>query len=167
MTFNKNLKIDPEMLRHAMRRWVTGVSIVTSAYEDQRHGMTVNSFTSISLDPPTVLVSLAMSTRTHALIRHSGAFAVTILSEEQVEVADRFAGRLPESADRFVDLDLFTLSTGAPFIKGGLAFIDCEVKTSVEIGHSTVFFGEVVALGHVSDAAPLAYFNRLYRKLQK
>ncbi len=167
MALEQDSAVDPEILRQTMRRWTTGVSIVTSQHEGMRHGMTVSSFTSIALDPPIVLVSLANNARTNELVQKSGTFAVTILAEDQAEIADRFAGRVEESADRFESLETFTLVTGAPMLTGGLACLDCRVESTVAIGTTTIFFGEVVGVNVFDKDQPLAYFNRLYRRLQK
>ena len=163
--------IDPEDLRQAMRFWTTGVTIVTSKFNHIEHGMTVNSFTSVSLAPPVVAVSLADNTRTNVLVRQSGIYAVTILAEDQDDLADRFASRGAYSSmhdlDRFVGVDTFILSTGAPLIAGGLAFLDCKMINHVEIGATTVFYGEVIASKFLEKGWPMAYFNRLYRGLQR
>src|SRR6266498_3878024 len=95
------MTLDSEKLRHAMRAWTTGVAIVTSTYEGQQYGMTVNSFTSISLEPPLVSVTLKQLTHTHDLVVQSGMFAVTILTKEQKELSERFAGKLPNITNRF------------------------------------------------------------------
>src|SRR5512137_548100 len=92
--------VDPDHLRQAMRLWATGVAVVTSQHEGVVHGMTVSSFTSVSLIPPQVLVALNQSTRTHALVKESRFFGVTVLGADQQEISDRFAGRLPDDANR-------------------------------------------------------------------
>ncbi len=158
---------NPELLRQIMRHWTTGVSIVTSRAGSTIHGMTVNSFTSISLDPPVVHVSLANLTRTNALVKTSGIFGISILGEDQAGLADRFAGHSSDEADRFRGLAINGLATGSPIIAGSLAFLDCRVRTSLEIGRTTVFFGDVVAARELSGNWPLVYLNRLYRGLQK
>ncbi len=163
------MTVDPEELRQAMRQWATGVSIVTSVFQNIRHGMTVNSFTSVSLSPPLVLVSLERQTRTHRLVEQAGIFGVTILNKDQQEVSDCFAGRFPEREDRFCNVDTFTLQTGAPFISGGLACLDCRVVSKYEAGTHTLFIGEVVALYSppADGGEPLLYYNRTYHRLQK
>src|SRR6266545_4278310 len=95
------MTLDPEQLRHAMRAWTTGVAVVTALHDGQQYGMTVNSFTSISLEPPLVSVALKQFTHTHELVVKSGVFAVTILTAEQKELSDLFAGKLPNIMDRF------------------------------------------------------------------
>jgi flavin reductase (DIM6/NTAB) family NADH-FMN oxidoreductase RutF len=100
------MPVDPEMLRAVMRHWPTGVAILTSRYGAQAHGMTVNSFTSVSLEPPLVLTCIEQVVRTHALVEHSRVFAVSILRDGQDWISDRFAGRDSENTDRFAGLKL-------------------------------------------------------------
>src|SRR5512146_2617993 len=111
-----------EDLRRALRHWVTGVSIVTSQFGDVRHGMTVNSLASVSLEPPVISFTLQHATRTYELVSHSRIAGITILGENQVDLSDRFAGKLPEHIDRFAGLETFTWQTGAPLIAGGTAY---------------------------------------------
>jgi flavin reductase (DIM6/NTAB) family NADH-FMN oxidoreductase RutF len=160
-----SLTVDPEAMREAMRQWATGVTVVSSLHDGVRHGMTVSSFTSISLEPPLVLISLAKQARTHDLVQRSGVFGVTVLNQLQLEISDRFAGRTTEDQDRFFDLDTFTLHTGVPFLTGGLSFLDCMVITSQEIGNNTLFIGQVIALQVGADGEPLIYYSRGYRRL--
>jgi flavin reductase (DIM6/NTAB) family NADH-FMN oxidoreductase RutF len=105
---------DPDQLRQAMRLWATGVAVVTSKHDGEVLGMTVSSFTSVSLIPPQVLIALAQATRTHALVKNSRSFGVTVLRSDQQELSDRFAGRLPDNGDRFSGLEQFTLVSGVP-----------------------------------------------------
>jgi flavin reductase (DIM6/NTAB) family NADH-FMN oxidoreductase RutF len=154
-----------EQLRQAMRRWATGVSVVCSQFSEIRHGMTVNSFTSISLDPPHVTVTMANWTRTYRLTMQSEIFAVTVLNDRQQSIADRFAGRSRDHEDRFEGLEIFNLVTGAPLIAGGLAHIDCKVVHTYPLKSSTLIVGEVVAATCAVDTNPLIYFNRTYHRL--
>lgn len=104
------MTLDPENLRAAMRAWSAGVTVVTAVHEGSRHGMTVNSFTSISLDPAMVTISLQQSTRTHELVTKSRAFGLTMLSSGQIKISDLFAGRVSDVEDRFADLKTRLLS---------------------------------------------------------
>jgi flavin reductase (DIM6/NTAB) family NADH-FMN oxidoreductase RutF len=110
------MTLDSETLRHAMRAWTTGVAVVTAKYGDEQYGMTVNSFNSISLEPPVISVALKQLTHTHALVLKSGVFAVTILSAEQQELSDLFAGKIPGITDRFEGVQVGRLSMDAPII---------------------------------------------------
>jgi len=161
------MPIDPEDLRSAMRHWTTGVTVVSSVLGDRQHGMTASSFTSVSLDPPLVLVSLERITNTHLLVQEAGTFAVTILESNQQAISDRFAGRESENSDRFAGLDTYTMVTGAPLLSGGLAAFDCRVVSHYEAGTHTVFIGEVEAVRYSSDGSPLLYYDRDYRTLRK
>jgi len=156
--------MDAETLRQAMRHWATGVTVVTTAHQGRRHGMTVSSFTSVSLNPPLVLVALERKTRTRTMVAAEGVFAVTVLSQGDQAVSNRFAGRM-EGEDRFAGLETFSLVTGAPLLRAGEAWLDCRVVQQVEAGTHTIFIGEVVAARAGEAFAPLLYFNRAYRRL--
>lgn len=159
-------ELDPEALRRAMRRWATGVTIVTASHAGVRHGMTVSSFTSVSLEPPLVLVTIQRSTRTHDLIAGAGGFGVSILGRSHREISDRFAGLLTEDEDRFAGLEVFSLKSAAPFISGCLAAFDCRVVQTYPAGTNTLFIGQVEATyAGPSQEAPLLYYDRQYRGL--
>lgn len=159
------MTLDSEQLRHAMRAWTTGVTVVTAVHAGQQYGMTVNSFTSISLEPPLVSLTLKKLTHTHQLVEDSGEFSVTILSLVQKELSDRFAGKHPEIKDRFEGVDTETLTINAPLIKGGIAYFNCRVLNTVPVGENTLFIAEVVAAQSAGTGEPLVYHNRVYWKL--
>ena len=161
------MTLDPDTLRAAMRAWSAGVTVVTAAYEGIKHGMTVNSFTSISLNPALITVSLQQNTRTHELVSKSKAFGLTILSTEQTRLSNLFAGRIPGVEDRFADLQTETLVTGSPLIVGGLSWMDCRVVQTFDAGMNTLFIAEVVAARGNGSGEPLIYHNRVYWKLSE
>jgi flavin reductase (DIM6/NTAB) family NADH-FMN oxidoreductase RutF len=154
-----------EQLREAMRRWVTGVSIVSSKHGEHSHGMTVNSFVSISIDPALIAVTLAKNTRTHALVKGSGFLGVSILSQEQGTLADIFAGRIPDGGDRFHGVQTFSLLGQVPLISGCLAGLECKVVHEYAMPNSTMFVGEVLTAVHHLEGEPLVYSNRAYHRL--
>ena len=156
-----------DQLRSAMRAWTSGVTIVTAVHEGQRHGMTVSSFTSISLDPPLIVISLQTASRTHDVVVGAGTFGVTILAAGQQELSERFASRQGSMGERLDGLDIETLVTGAPLIKGGLAYMDCRVVQSIPCGMNTLFIAEVVAVRGDDHDAPLVYHDRTYHRLQE
>ena len=159
-------KLDAEQLKEAMRGWITGVSIVTGKYDGKIHGMTANSFNSISLSPPTVLVALRHHTRTQQLVKAGGIFAVSILDTHQMELAKRFAGQIDSDQPRFEGVETFSMITGAPLIKDAMAYLDCKVINSFDVGATTVFLGEVLAAQRsLNGNNPLLYFNRRWRRL--
>jgi flavin reductase (DIM6/NTAB) family NADH-FMN oxidoreductase RutF len=157
--------VESDSLRIAMRQWTTGVAIISSFSQDDRHGMTVSSFTPISLAPPLVSISIARDTHTHRLITASGYFGVTILSAAQQELSDRFAGRIEDQQDRFKNIETFTLRTGTAFIAGGLVWLDCEVVSTFEAGNNTIFLGKVVAIEYGTAGEPLLYYDRNYQTI--
>jgi flavin reductase (DIM6/NTAB) family NADH-FMN oxidoreductase RutF len=161
------MSIDPEIFRQAMRAWATGVTVVTSAHDGVRHGMTVSSFTSLSVTPPQVLVAISHNVRTHKLITNSGFFGVSILSSEQQAISDRFAGRIPDAQDRFDGLSTFEMVSGIPLLSAGMACVDCRVINTLNSGAHTIFVGEVLAARRLDAQNPLIYFDRDYRHLQK
>lgn len=156
-----------EALRAAMRRFASGVTVVTAAHGGRRAGMTVSAFLSVSLEPPTILVSLHAAAETLALARAAGAFAVSLLHADQEQVSARFAGfGFPKDADRFEGSRTGTRVTGAPVLEDALAWVDCRVRELHGVGTHVLLVGDVVAAGVAPDArAPLVYHDRGYRRL--
>jgi flavin reductase (DIM6/NTAB) family NADH-FMN oxidoreductase RutF len=159
------MTVDSDTLRKTMRQWSTGVTIVTTAAGDERAGMTVSSFTSVSLEPPTVLVCLNKDAYAHDLVKRSGVFAISMLGVGQDWLSNRFAGLDPNVTDRFEGLELITGETGSPLLPGAIAWLDCRVKSTHDTSTHTVFFGEVVFAGNDPERAPLVYYNRGYHAL--
>ena len=156
---------DPESLRTILRQWASGVTVVTSADGDELHGMTVSSFASASLEPPLVLICLERSTRTHELVSRTGVFAISILSTDQQDISDLFAGRIPDEGDRLANVPYRLAPTGSPVIEGCLGFLDCTLVAHHEAGTHSVFVGEVEAGELLEQGQPLIYFDRDYRTL--
>jgi flavin reductase (DIM6/NTAB) family NADH-FMN oxidoreductase RutF len=127
--------------------------------------MTVNSFTSISLEPPLISVALKQLTHTHELVVKSGMFSVTILTAAQKELSDRFAGKLPQVTNRFDGVQIETISLDSPVFKDGMAYFDCRVMSSMAVGENTLFIAEVLDARGEGEGEPLVYHNRQYWKL--
>lgn len=147
--------------RDALAAWASGICLVTAAVGEERAGLTVSSFCSVSLKPPTVLASIERQGQTRQLILRSQAFAVNILHAEQRALAERFAG-LRGEGDRFRAAVWYAgEQTGAPMLQDALAALECRVLQQHEVGEHTVWIGQVLAakLRHGS-AAPLAYHQR-------
>lgn len=159
------MDVQAEQLRAAMRFWASGVTVVTAQHNGVQHGMTVSSFTSLSLEPPLVMVSLRSETRTREMITHARTFGITLLSAQQQVISNRFAGRVPESVKRFEGIETFTLESGAPFLRGGMAFFDCRVVATYQAGTHHVLIAQVLAVQTDETQQPLLYFNRDYRRL--
>ena len=160
------MPVDPELLRAVMRHWTTGVAILAARDGARAHGMTVNAFSSVSLEPPLVLACVERSVRTHPLVKNSGAFAISILCQGQESVSDRFAGRDTEHENRFEGLQTFSAVTGAPILTPNMGYLDCAVVAAHEHGTHTIFVAEVVAAKLEQCETPLVYYNRNYRRLE-
>jgi flavin reductase (DIM6/NTAB) family NADH-FMN oxidoreductase RutF len=150
-----------------MRAWTTGVAVVTSLYDGQQYGMTINSFSSVSLEPPVISVTLRQLTHTHDLVVKSGMFAVTVLTSGQKDLSDLFAGKIPNITDRFDGLKTDKLLIDAPILENGMAYFNCRVMHSIPIGENTLFVAEVIAARGEGEGEPLVYHNREYWKLVK
>lgn len=159
------MAIDPQVLRQTMRNWATGVTVVTSAYGEERAGATVSSFTSVSLEPPTVLVCLQKSIYVHDIVSQAGLYAVSLLGQDQEAISNRFAGFDATVTDRFEGLEIVEAPSGLPFLVGAIAWLDCRVVSSIATGTHTIFIGEVEHVQFNSESAPLVYHNRAYKHL--
>ncbi len=163
------MSVDAESLKKTMRRWASGVTVVTSSDGQERAGLTVSSFTSISVDPPLILLSLQSFAPTLKMIEKTGVFAVSILTTTQADLSIQFAGfaKLPEGADKFYEVELKTSVTGAPIIADAASWMDCKLAAIYEAGLSRIVVGEVMATGQSEDILPLVYLNRGYYDLTK
>ncbi len=155
------MPLDPEQFRQTMRSWTTGVAVIMAAHDGARYGMTINSFTSLSLDPPLITVALQNTTYIHDLVSHSQHFGVTILAADQRELADDLAGRL-HGEERMTRLAGKTFGTQDQFITGGLAHLDCRVVHTYAAGKNTLFVAEVLEAHAQATVDPLVYHNRGY-----
>ncbi|HTJ28350.1 MAG TPA: flavin reductase family protein [Candidatus Limnocylindria bacterium] len=149
-----------DTFKAAMRRFATGVTIVTTEYEGRIHGFTANAFASVSADPPTVLICVNRGAQAHPLIAASQRFCANILALDQRELAERFAGGEPRQ--RFEGVDYRIGPSGSPILSGTVAHVDCVVTEELTASTHTIFLGKVVDAG-ARDAAPLGYFDRAYR----
>jgi flavin reductase (DIM6/NTAB) family NADH-FMN oxidoreductase RutF len=144
-----------------MRRFPTGVTIVTTLADGMPFGFTANAFTSVSAEPPMVLICVNREASAHPMIARSLVFCVNILSSGQRDIAKLFADKARRE-DRFAGLRTHAATTGAPVIDGCLAFVDCRLAEEHTAGTHTVFIGEVVDSG-VRAGKPLGYLNADYR----
>lgn len=148
-------------LKQAMRVYPQGVTVVTTESEKGPMGMTVSSFTSVSLTPPLVLVSIAKGSALHDILRHAEAFAVNFLADDQKSVSDRFAGRTG-GKDRFDGIRHARGVTGSPIISGVRAVIECRSWQAYEGGDHSILVGEVVSAQALNAKRPLVYYAQQY-----
>ena len=155
--------------RQAMGSFATGVTIVTVASGDgNMHGMTVNSFSSVSLDPMLVLVCLNEASRGAGLIERAGTFTVNVLSAGQQDVSRWFANRhRPAGPAMFDGVPFEPGVTGSPVLAGAAASFECRLGQSHRAGDHLIVLGEVVALLHRPQLEPLIFHAGTYRSLER
>ena len=158
------MSINTDQFKKALSQFATGVTVVTTVHQGTPIGITASSFSSLSLEPPLVLVSLAKKLFTHQVIADNGRFAVNILGASQRELGMRFAGMLPGVGDRFAGLDVKTAVTGCPILSNAIAWVDCRVWEMYDGGDHTIFVGEVVDVYASENDTPLLYHSRLWRR---
>jgi flavin reductase (DIM6/NTAB) family NADH-FMN oxidoreductase RutF len=141
------MPIEKEFFRQVMGHFATGVTIVTARGNAGVVGLTVNSFCSVSLDPPLVLVCIDLKSNTLPAIRESRAFAVNILSEEQENLSRCFATSSEERYRYFCHARYGVAATGSPILEGILGFVDTRLVAEYPGGDHAILVGEVVALG--------------------
>jgi len=149
-----------EAFKHALARWVTGVTIVTARDGGRVHGMTVSAFTEVSLDPPLVLVCADRTSHTHPLIEAGGVFAVNVLALGQEALSRNFASKKDEHL-RFEGLAYESGSTGAPLLAGALVHLDCRVVARHEGGDHVIYVGRVEDV-RTREGEPLLYYRGRY-----
>lgn len=157
------MSIDPSAFRAVMGHYATGVTVVTTRGPDDRPtGLTVNSFTSVSLDPPLVLFCLDRAAGSGPAFASSDCFAVNILGAGQSAVSARFADPV---APRFVDDGTTVWETGAPILTTALAALDCRVHARHDGGDHVILVGRVLRAAVMHDAPPLVYWRGGYHGL--
>lgn len=153
--------VERDVFIEAMSRAVTGVTIVTTDGPAGQAGMTVSAMSSVSADPPTLLVCVNARSRTRTAIERNGVFCVNILGSSQAAVADCFAGRTANATDRFAVGDWRPCTSGAPGLDGAVVRFDCRVQLSAAVATHTVYFGQVIE-ATFDDCEPLLYWQRQY-----
>ena len=159
------MPVDPDLFRAALGRWASGVTIVTARVGDRVHGMTVSAFSSVSLDPPLVLVCADKASNTQPFIEEGGVFAANVLAAGQEALSNKFASKKDEWR-RFEGLDWTSGTTGAPLLPATVAALDCRVVGAHDAGDHVIYVGRVEAV-QIGEGAPLVYFGGGYRTLAK
>ena len=159
--------VNDSLFRATLSRFASGVTVITSAHEDDIAGTTVSAFSSLSLDPPLVLVCLDETSATRALIEKSRVFAVNILSRGQQHLADHFAKRRNRGdPHQFEEVGYDLAPSRSPLLHGCHAFADCRVVAVHEGGDHRIYVGRVEALGlEEGPSEPLVYHARRYRPI--
>ena len=152
--------MEGDELRGLMRRFPSGVTVVTVDLEGERIGLTVSSLVALSLDPPLVGLAVSRQAALHELLRRAGSFGVSLLREGQEELATRFSRGVPPIA----------LWTGvavreglrAPLIDGSLGWLECDMRAEHAVGDHTLFVGEVVSAEPGSPGRPLVHLDQRF-----
>ncbi|WGD50188.1 flavin reductase [Bradyrhizobium sp. CB1650] len=150
---------DSRDLRRVLGTFVTGVTVVTTIdHQGQFHGVTANSFSSVSLDPPLVLWSQAVKSHSHPAFFNAERFAVNILAEDQIDLSKRFAKSSP---DKFAGIDVDIGESGVPLLRDCSARLQCRVVSRVPGGDHTIYVAEVLAIDQ-TEREPLVFGNGRY-----
>ena len=158
-----DVQLDPQTFRRVMSRFAAGVTIITSVDEDGEWlGFTATAFSSLSLDPPLVLVCVTKGTRAHKVLEESPAFGVSILAVQQEELALRFAN--PRIADRFAGVPTRVGHGGVPFPLGTLAAVECDRFSLLDGGDHVVVVGRVREAVE-ADRPPLLHYQGAFNRV--
>ena len=157
--------VNKDEFRNSMARFATGVTVVTTVDDQgELHGMTANSFTSICLDPPLVLVCVDLRTNTHRFVQARGAFGINVLSDQQKEIGAYFARR-PEDRHGEVTYRHRKSAKGLPLIEGSLVFFGCHVVDSQLYGDHTIYIGQVDEILLGDSGKPLLFYESRFISL--
>lgn len=156
--------IDASAFVGALANAANSVTIVTTAGDGGRAGLTVSSMCSVCAEPPIVLACVSRDNEFCSIVSSNQTFCVNLLNTTQVEIAKVFAGMGPNpDADRFIAGDWDVITTGAPALKGAVASLDCQLQQSYTHGTHTIYIGLVVGLNHQA-ADPLVYHDRAFSR---
>ena len=155
-----------ESFKAGMRRLAAGVTIVTTVHDGQRSGLTATAVTSLSADPPQLLVCVSRSASAHDLIHRGARLCVNVLARRHQRLAARFAGDV-QGAARFALGRWMTLKTGAPVLADAIASFDCVVSEAVDSATHTIFIGRVVDVRARRDGRPLVYEAGAYASVDR
>src|SRR5699024_1874007 len=155
------MSVEPSQLRQVMGEFATGATVVTFP-SDPLHGLTVNALSSLSLDPPLVLICIDHGTTTYDLLTRDtiDGYCVNILDEDQRDLGEHFAGMTDLGENPFETERTRTEVSGAPIFEDSLAYLDCSLRSAYDEGDHTIYVGAVEST-HVlqPDGAPLAFYQ--------
>jgi flavin reductase (DIM6/NTAB) family NADH-FMN oxidoreductase RutF len=152
--------------RNAVGAFATGVTVVTTRGEEHAYGMTANAFSSVSLDPPLVLVCVITQSEGRDQIAANGVFAVNVLASDQEPISGYFASRdRPRGRDAFRDVPHHIGASGSPLLDGAACCLDCRLHAEHDAGDHRIFIGEVLEIEHHADREPLLFHSGRYALL--
>jgi flavin reductase (DIM6/NTAB) family NADH-FMN oxidoreductase RutF/DNA-binding FadR family transcriptional regulator len=159
---DKRQIVDQQIFRDVVGRFASGVTVITTASGDKRFGTTASAMSSLSMDPPMILICLNKTSETGAAVLKAGTFAVNILAKGQEHLASQFAVK---GDDKFAHVDVTEGVLGAPLLNGTLATMQCRTVETVTGGTHTVFLAEVIE-AEARDLEPLTYFRGKFGRLE-
>jgi flavin reductase len=155
--------------RQALGAFATGVTVITTRGDGgEAYGMTANAFSSLSLDPPLVLVCVIAGTAGAEVIERNASFAINILGSHQEPISRYFSWKdRPRGSAAFGEIPHHTAVTGSPLLRGAAAYLDCGLHDTHEAGDHVIYIGEVLALGIDPTAKPLLFHAGKYCKVSQ
>lgn len=160
---SRSVSIDPKQFRSVMGTFATGVAIIATEWSGELFGATINSLTSVSLEPCMLLVCTSEGSATGTAIRHRGFFSVNILGQHQSELSARFTGN---QQNRFEDLAVAFSADGLPLLQGAAAQLCCRVAAVHKAGDHDIILGEVFS-GEEVACRPLVFHKGAYGSFQR
>lgn len=159
--------ISGQEFKNMLACWTAGITVVTVSSQNDWQAITVNSFASVSMAPPLVCLNIANRLDTCDYMKREGHFAVSILSDKQLELGKRFAGYYDDAfKNRFDGLSCETTRFGDPIIPDAMAWLACSVERHIDFGENSMFVGQVMQGGWTDDKLPLLYHNRQWGVFQ-
>jgi 3-hydroxy-9,10-secoandrosta-1,3,5(10)-triene-9,17-dione monooxygenase reductase component len=157
--------VDGEALRSVMRRVASPVAVVTAVGAGEMRGMTIDSLTSVSLDPPLISFTVARDAQMHPVLTEAESFAVHVVGVHQIRLCERFAEPDRRSSEQFAGVLYGFDVDGNPVLGGALAVLRCRHHALVTAGDHTIVIGRVAEIRQHEGGAPLLYYNRSYRSV--
>jgi len=157
--------IEATDFRNAMSLLTTAVNVITTTGEAGMHGFTASAVCSVTDTPPTLLVCMNQSSRSHAHFVENKVLSVNVLSTQHEHISNAFASSKFNSEDRFQLGDWMTLETGSPILEDALVSFDCEIQEIQNVGTHSIFLCRVVAIQQSQQQESLVYFNRTYHQV--
>jgi len=165
-TPQEQLSVDVDQFKDSMRHLAGAVSVITVGRGEDRTGFTATSVSSLSIEPPSVLVSLNRNSSSWPVLQRHGTFAVNVLAHDQQHIADRFAGRGGiKGAERYHGADWTELVTGTLALSDALTVLDCELDEAIDRHSHSILIGRVRAITIRGEAQPLVYWHGAYRHI--
>jgi len=153
------MTLNQDDFKRVLGSFATGVTIVTFKNDEEIHGLTVNAFSSVSLDPPLILVCVKKNSTSHTMISESTDFVVNILSDKQKDLAWNFANPKLGSQERYENVCYEFNRNGVPVFADNLAWLECKTVEQLAGGDHTVFIGRVEDVGFSEIEKPLLYYR--------